>query len=530
MASSIQMVMEPSSKLLSSAKVTNPRGCSIEVDRHLQKPVLAIKGSISDTSVRLPREDRPLSSLRLHDSLLVAQVCLDALSHFALEIVVSQSGPRRTKLIIGTQVKSAKYDEETEAFTTAYLPLIIPRSKWVQVVFHIAGIVQSVFALPPCKCIDTITVAGTARLCSLCTSSDEQACIDATPENMALFAVPAYAPPIWKSASATIETSTSLPQLEAASSAPAADSFAPAQSSSCSASLSPSPPPAHEKLPGRPSHLLPLVSSPPPEPVIKPAGGSTRVDSARPNPKCDYIRLVEDEGNATADDAYTGRAPFGDLYQPSAGLEGGGGGGGGNNRRLFGNGARNAADNAASGGLGGWETSADDRKSEAAATSPGRTGRAEPPKRPVPRRSLTGPPNSSAVDHERMQRIIAARKRQVSPRQNIAAPGGPRSRSNGSRRQQRLRRRMRVLRANEQKVNRAAAAKTLTASELPLSQHIELPDDAAVLTPASPADAPLCGFGFGYLGVLKANGEYEEDEDANLNLCGALTLNSDGEE
>ncbi|KPA73292.1 hypothetical protein ABB37_09996 [Leptomonas pyrrhocoris] len=520
MTSSLQLVMEASSKLLTTAKVSNPRGCSFNVDRHLQKPVLILKGAITETSVRLPREDRPLSSLQLHDSLLVAQICLDVLSHFALEIVVSHSSPRRTKLVIGTHLKTAKCDDIADEFTTAYLPLIIPRSKWVQVVFHVAGIVHSVFSLPSCKCIDAITVAGTGKVCCMYTSSDEQVCIDVTPENMALFAVPAYAPPIWKSAGPLAESPTSLPALEAANSAPAADSFVIAQSSTRSAPLSPSPSPARGRPSGHPSRLQPLASSPLPDSAPPLNTVSVRRESDRSSLKCDYIRLVEDDVGSAAEEGYSGRAFSGEMCPQSGGHESG-------NRRLLGNGARSAADSLG-GGLSGWEQPVDDRKPEVAATSPGRLGKAEPPRRPQ-RKSISAPPSSAPADKERMQRIIASRKRQVSPRQNNTGASGPRARSTGSRRQQRLRRRMRVLRANEQKANRAAAAKTLAASDIPLFHQVELPEELLASTPPSFSETPLCGFGFGYLGVLKANGEYEEDEDANLNLQGALTLNSDDE-
>lgn len=520
MASSLQLVMEANSKLLSSAKVINPRGCSLDVDRHIQKTVLILKGTVSETSVRLPREDRPLSSLRLSDSLLIAQLCLDSLNHFALEVVVSQSNTRRTKLVIGTHIKTAKYDEDSLDSATAYLPLIIPRNKWVQVVFHIAGIVQSVFTLSPCQYMDAIAIAGSGKVCSLYTSSDEQACIDATPESMALFAVPAYAPPIWKSAGAAPEGPTSLPALEAAHRAPAADALVSLPPPSCSVSLSPSPPPAHEKPAAHPSRLQPLVPSHPAEAASRIGNVPVAVEPARANPKCDYIRIVEDEGSTAVDEAYSGRSPFGDGYPQFGTLESGA-------RRALSNGVRNATD-CAGGGLSGWESPLEDRKPETVATSPGRPGRLEPARRPQ-RRSVSGPPNGVVVENERMQRIIAARKRQVSPRLNNAGAGGVRGRSTGSRRQQRLRRRMRVLRANEQKVSKAAAAKTLAASEVPLSRHLELHEDLQMATSTSLAETHLCGFGFGYLGVLKANGDYEEDEDANLNLRGALTLNSDDE-
>ncbi|KPI83766.1 hypothetical protein ABL78_7201 [Leptomonas seymouri] len=519
MSSSLQLVMEANSKLLSSAKVTNPRGCSLDIDSHLQKPVLTLKGAVPMTSIRLPREDRPLSSLRLRDSLLVAQICLDALSHFALEIVTSQSGTRRIKLIIGTHIKAAKYDESADEFATACLPLIIPRCKWVQVVFHVVGIVQSFFSLPPYKYIDTITISGTGKMCSLYTCSDEQACFDATPESLALFAVPAYAPPIWKSAGTFTEGATSLPALEAANSAPTADAFVHSPSPLHSASLSPSPLPVHDKLSGHPCRLQPLVSSPPVS-ASPPNAASMREEPTRSNQKCDYIRLVEDESGSAAEEGYSGRTFFGEIYHQSGGQEGG-------NRRLLGNGARSATDSLG-GGLGCWEQPVDERKSEGAATPPGRLGRAEPQRRPQ-QKSVNGSSNNAAATNERMQRIIAARKRQVSLRQSNAGASGPRGRSTGSRRLQRFRRRMRVLRANEQKVNRAAAAKALAASDIPLSQRVELPEDVLASTPTPSSEAPVCGFGFGYLGVLKANGEYEEDEDANLNLWGALTLNSDDE-
>lgn len=520
MSSSIQLVMEANSKLLASAKVMNPQGCSLDVDRHIQKTVLILKGTVSETSVRLPREDRPSSSLRLHDSLLVAQLCLDVLSHFAIEIVVSQGGVRRTKLVIGTHVKVARYDDSSADFTAAYLPLIIPRNKWVQVIFHIAGIVQSVFNLPPCKYIDMIAVAGSGKMCCLCTSSDEQACIDATPESMALFAVPAYAPPIWKSAAAVADDAPTLPSLEAAQSAPPADILAPLRRASFSLSLTPSPPPAHEKPDGHPVRLQPLVAAPPSEFAQKYNRSSSAAEAPRGNAKSDYIRIVEDEYSPFGDESLPGRSGYGEGCSQSAPPESGA-------RRIPGNGVRGAADNTA-GCLSGWEQSLDDRKPEVVAAQPGRPGKLEPPRRPQ-RRSVSGQPGVGPTDNERMQRIVAARKRQVSPRQTNGAVGGARGRSTGSRRQQRLRRRMRVLRANEQKVNKAAAAKTLAASDIPLSQQVELQDDPLGMTPTSLSDTPFCGFGFGYLGVLKANGEYEEDEDANLNLRGALTLNSDNE-
>ncbi|KAK7196560.1 hypothetical protein NESM_000594200 [Novymonas esmeraldas] len=522
MATDLQLVMEANSKLLTSAKVVNPRGCSIDIDKYIRRPVLIMKGTPSQTRVRIPREDRPLSSLRLHDSLLVAQICLNAMDHFALEIVVSQYTVNRTKLVIGTYVKAARYDERADELTTAYLPLIIPRNKWVQVVFHVAGIAHSVFNLPSITCIDTITLTGTGKMCCVFTSSDEQRCIDATPDGMALFAVPAYAPPIWKTAAPSPDHPPSLPTLDARSVTPLA-SDPPSNSAlalrvespaSVTSSLS-----RHQVLPPRLQPLTDMTAASP-SPHVPPSIGVSEQGEAPANKgvarshfKCDYLRLVDSDDAAARDDFATMSSSYGDTQRQPAQQEGGAG------RSLA---ALRGAVDATTGGLSGWDPPLEERTGATAATSSARTSKGDAVKR-QPRKPKGAPAAPGVGDNERMQRLVASRKRRVVPRQGSLSNGGGESgRSNGSRRQQRLRRRMRVLRANEQKVNKAAAAKTLVASELPLSQHVTVAED-------STEAAPVCGYGFGYLGMLKPNGEYEEDEDANLNLRGALTLLTDGE-
>lgn len=531
MTAALQLVMEANSKLLTSAKVANPRGCSIDIDKLIHKPVLIMKGSTSQTRVRIPREDRPLSSLRLHDSLLVAQISLNSMEHFALEVVVSQYTVSRTKLVIGTHIRAARFDQNAEDLTTAYLPLIIPRNKWVQVVFHIAGIAHSVFNLPSITCIDTITLTGTARMCCVFTSSDEQSCIDATPDGMALFAVPAYAPPIWKTAISTPDhSSIPLPVLEARNASPVVGEL---PSISASATASESPPPIasplskHQAMPPRLEPIRDVVATPPSP--KGPSSSNSAVPMAalplakapvRSPPRCEYIRLVDDDDLATRSELAAVSSSYPETHRQTLSNQDGG------NGRVYG-GTRGGGGgvDAAGGGLGGWENPPDERPGAGSASPPPRNGKAEALKKPMQRKprsgpGLPGPPG--AGDNERLQRIIASRKRRVAPRQGSVSGGGDSGRGTGSRRQQRLRRRMRAMRANEQKVNKAAAAKGLLASELPLSERISLAEEAVEA-------APVCGYGFGYLGVLKPNGEYEEDEDANLRLAGALTLLTDGE-
>ncbi|KAG5482802.1 hypothetical protein LSCM1_06832 [Leishmania martiniquensis] len=521
MATELQFVMEANSKLLMHAKVVNPRGCSIDIDKHIRKPVLIMKGAPSQTRVQIPREDRPLSSLRLHNSLLAAQICLDSTDHFALEIVVSQYTVNRTKLVIGTYVKTARYDETAEELTTAYLPLIIPRSKWVQVVFHVAGIAHSVFHLPSITCIDTITLTGTGKMSCVFTSSDEQSCIDAAPESMALFAVPAYVPPIWKTASAPSEHRSPPLVVETVTKTVLKGDV---PSAIAAAARVESPPSAatplsmHSVIPPR---LQPLqeTATPPSYPHLsstKSASVQVGAPLGKGSPsltsKCDYIRLVDSEDITIRDEHATASSSYGEGHRQQALQEA-------NTGKSSGV-VRAAAINTP-GGLSAWEQFSEEPTAAPVTASSARAGRVDAAKRP-PRKpkGVTASPGSG--DNERLQRIIASRKRRVVPAQVSASSSGDDGRSSSSRRQQRLRRHMRVLRANEQKVNKAAAAKTLVASELPLSQRVAVAED---LTEA----APICGYGFGYLGVLKPNGEYEEDESANLNLEGALTLLTDAE-
>ncbi|CAJ1006873.1 hypothetical protein Q4I28_002187 [Leishmania naiffi] len=523
MATQLQLVMEANSKLLTHAKVVNPLGCSIVIDKHIRKPVLIMKGKPSQTRVQIPREDFPLSSLRLHDSLLVAQLCLDSIDHFALEVVVSQYTVNRTKLVIGTYIKDPRYDETADEVTTAYLPLIIPRNKWVQVVFHVAGIAHSVFNLPCISWIDTITLTGAGKMSCLFVSSDEQSCIDAAPEGMALFAVPAFVPPIWKTATASHEHlssplavgTRSVTQLTSDLPFVTAAGLRVESPPSVALSLS-----MHSVIPQRLQPLKDTVVVSPSYPQAPGRSATGEVGAALGEglfhslSKCDYIRLVDNEDMVAKAEHATISCSYGDGHRQQASQEATAG-------RPYVP-ARGTA-NSSAGGLSGWEQPPEERASAPAAVSLTRASKVDATKRPPQKlRGIPSLPGPS--DTERVQRIIASRKSRVTPTQRSVSSSGDDGRGNVSRRQQRLRRRMRVLRANEQKASKAAAAKALVASELPLSQRV-----SAAVAEDSIEAAPICGYGFGYLGVLKPNGEYEEDEEANLNLEGALTLLTDGE-
>lgn len=544
-------VIEANNKFLSTVNVVNARGCSIQLDNVLKEPVLVLKGTPSQTRVQLPREDRPLTSLNLKESLLVGQLFLFPADHFAVELTATQTIMSRVKLVIGTYIKEARFDDGGTGISTAYLPLVIPRNKWVQVVFHIMGIITSIFGLQPPKCIDSITLAGTGKLCRLLAHSDEQTCIDATPPGMPLFAVPAYAPPIWatsvKHEAASTKPLTALPTLSTASCHAAAAAIPQSPISSLSKVETPSMPSTHLKPLDIGSSPPPLVPSPKktnslsavyldqkPDVVVNRSESSNKRSSVETGSPCgsdvphvkdqgrSYIRLVE-EGNRAS-----GSQPFSSFSFGVSQRQQSGDSVGHQHQRDLCSWAANSWD-----GLSGWEDDSLQRlvlSHPSSACGPSkadvqkRTG-----KKPSSKTAAGATPNGAQMN-ERTQRLVASRRRQAPVRQSsLGCEGG----SNSSRRRQRLRRRLRILRANEQKTNKAIAAQTLVASEMPLSKQMDAirGSEETNADGASPFAAPICGYGFGYLGVLKANGEYEEDDEANMNLKGALTLQlSDDEE
>lgn len=529
-------VLTPSMDFFKLAKVCNPKGCYIELDKGLKENILVMKGDPSETKVQLPRENRASSSLQLRHSLAALQVNLNNVDHFGIELTLRQSPGTRMRLVIGTFIREAKQEQSLNGMCTAYLPLIIPRNRWVQVVFHISGIVAYLFCMPPIKSIDTIALTGTARVSRLMTSTDEQTCIDATPDGMALFAVPAYAPPIWKTAAkhngcsednecqssrnmSSNSGATSATSVEKAAATswmpPTADS--PDHTNKFSHALPPlsttsslgvnlihsstsmldtldaaSSTTALDRSTARMEAVIaPKSTSAPPEGSDKHAGTSHR--SCPP-----YIRLVEGsethgiQPKASSSSSYPRRvcASPRENYTAEAWLE-----------------------------VSGWEEEQDDvisgDKSDA--------------------KSATGKKNSKkeGTTDEKSRKMISTRKGRGQSQgklvaQRSANPTSPSKEDSSAispavRRRRRVRRRLQILKANEKKNVKNLVGKSLHASELPIVID-GVSNSSSSLSSEDHIHDPKYGYGFGYLGILRENGEYEVDENADLRMKGALTL------
>ncbi|KAG8344750.1 hypothetical protein TRVL_04417 [Trypanosoma vivax] len=187
---------------LNNAKVDS-KSCSIQYDRILNVPVLIMKGDPSNARVQIPRDGSSLSSVPLPHSLIVLQTYLGSFDSFALEVSMTVLTSIRVKLVIGTHFTKASVEDTKNGLIFSRMPLIVPRNRWVQIVFHVSGIVVHLLDLPPIKFIESISLSGTCKASRLMTSSDEEVAINATPSDMMLFAVPAYAPPIWRTAAST---------------------------------------------------------------------------------------------------------------------------------------------------------------------------------------------------------------------------------------------------------------------------------------------------------------------------------------
>lgn len=612
---SMQPVIVPSVAFLNTAKVLNPKGCSVEQDKLLKTPVLVMKGEPSQTRVQFPREDRPLSSLHIRDSLLSMQLFLSSVDQFMVELTITQSAVIRMKLIIGTQVHEAKHETPLGSMPVARLPLIIPRSRWVQVVFHVAGIVETLFGLPPMKSIDSIALAGTAKVSRVMSSQDEESCIASTPEGMALFAVPAYTPPIWSTApkppspfkeglGTGNDTKSPPPKLlsEGGRGSVNGDREAGSALLGSTSSLSTSSPTRRGRA--APARLQPLeqpcvshlgdarggsavMEAAQPskygQPPLEQQGASLSTSqSTRPTPSTatspvvdhrdvqsttttttakaqkgaarTYLRLVEDgespqpprtvlfglaprrapagpEGAArdAARAGGRGAGPSGDCTRPGEGPLG-----------LW------SAPTDTTDAISGWGDAEDGATPTTTSAGPAAKDNASPTHSP-PRGADTHASGTHSKQRpsitERQARVVAARKRHVAPprtrsqqhqgsRSGSSAREGP-TVSPAVRRRRRARRRMQLLRANAQKNSKLVAARALLPSELPIAgDPVGSPTEATLSTPTSAtADEggglraePKYGYGFGYLGVLHENGEYVVDENADLNLRGAMSL------
>ncbi|CCW65476.1 unnamed protein product [Phytomonas sp. EM1] len=196
---SFEPIVVPGVAFLSTAKIANPKGCFIE-NEDKKRPVLVIQGKVDETRVQIPREEQFLSPLGICDHLLILQLRLPSLNHFALELIITHLGNSRMKLILGTHLKETRCDKPVGRMPVAMLPLIIPRNQWVQVVFHIKGIVDKIFNLSPFNFIDSVSFCGNARIGMMMSSSSEELCLEKSQTKMAVLLVPAYGPPVWSTA------------------------------------------------------------------------------------------------------------------------------------------------------------------------------------------------------------------------------------------------------------------------------------------------------------------------------------------
>lgn len=548
-------IVTPSPEFLKVAKVLNPKGCSIELDKVLRENILVMKGDPTQTRVQLPREDRPSSSLQLRHSLVTLQVNLNAIDHFGIELTLSQSAVVRMRLVIGTFIREARHDQSINGMCTAHLPLIIPRNRWVQVVFHISGIVDYLFGMPPIKSIDSIALTGTAKVSRLMTSSDEQSCIDATPEGMALFAVPAYAPPIWNTAAKLEHNSNASNTNSGGNASSGGGGHATAENAAAAAAARGNPSADSPIDSGKHNNALPPLSNTSSssnlhgtrgpsgatklEPVERVSGdSSTRISphdsTTNPHTRVE-VHLAPQPSSAPP--TSTNRRGFtkpqyirlvdGNEFQPIQPKTS-------NNsaspRRIVG------ANRESTGVTGdawmeitGWE---EDLQEEGTAGGGGTTSGGKSSEKGNPTSRRNPKKEGSTAAEERNQKLLANRRAR-SQSQGRGGGAGQRSQSSKDentispavRRRRRVRRRLQILKANEMKNNKNMVAKSLHASEIPIAGNLVPPDSTtSSQSEASHDHDPKYGYGFGYLGILREDGEYEVDENADLRMKGALTL------
>ena len=189
---------------LATVKLTNPRCGKIEFERAVRSNVLTIEGDLTQSRIQVPREDRPLSSLQLHHSLLVLQLLIPSSGQFLMELTVSHSPTIRMRLSAATFIARADV-VDAKGMAHAKIPLVIPRNSWVQIVFNIGGIFTHLFNLPAVRWIDSVVLAGSCKIRRMLSSADEVSAIESKPPGMLLFAVPAYGPPVWQTAVAREE-------------------------------------------------------------------------------------------------------------------------------------------------------------------------------------------------------------------------------------------------------------------------------------------------------------------------------------
>ncbi|KAF5220747.1 hypothetical protein TcYC6_0035020 [Trypanosoma cruzi] len=197
----LQEVLVPrDSGCLRTAIVQNESSCAIQYDRTLRAPVLVLRGGLSHARVEIPCEGYKFLLKKFPQLLIILQTYLSSFDSFSLEVTMHTRTSIRVDLTIGTQFNKASVADLNTGVVVSKMPLIIPRNRWVQVVFHVSGILTHLFDLPPIQSLDSISLTGTCKTSRLMVCNDEEEAINAAPGDMALFAVPAYAPPVWQTA------------------------------------------------------------------------------------------------------------------------------------------------------------------------------------------------------------------------------------------------------------------------------------------------------------------------------------------
>lgn len=588
------LLVPRSPESLTAVRVQNELCCAIKYDRTLRLPVLVMKGDLSSARVEIPCEHR-LPSLRQSSySLIIFQTYLDSFDAFALEVAMRISPFQRVDLTIGTQFNKATVEDPRNGILVSKMPLIIPRNRWVQVVFHLSGIVTYLLELSPIESINTISLSGTCKTSRLMMSNDEDKAISATPNSMVLFAVPAYAPPIWQTAAAMVspaitnssrtlvEKTTNINALGTCVAGVGESSKDPRVTSplrhdgAVKPNMSSSPVLPEQKL-----SRLDVVSTSPPlvpcEPLQENRG--PRVQRGIPNalppssprqvqhqeqaksfPKeesMSYIRLVDRTTpflNKNSTSLTRNRLNNSMAREPT------------NGPVASASAAAAVSSAAVTTGIAdmccaitGWGKAMDlvgggNTMSPSSAHSTGK-GPSLSNYRLSAEKGAAGGGNKSNKAAEANASKVQQQKKtaELKRRPNVATPskrrkGGGRTDAQLSGdndntssatyatkrrgfflRRRRLRKRMKLLREAQMSARRIHEMKKLPASEVPIDPL----EEALMMVEGEILDVmkePRCGYGFGYLGVLRESGGFEADEDVDTRLKGALTLELSEEE
>ncbi|ORC88064.1 uncharacterized protein TM35_000181210 [Trypanosoma theileri] len=578
----LQDILVPrNSGCLSTARIQNESCCTIKYDRILRLPVLVMKGSLTTSRVRIPREESPLSFLHLPYSLIVLQTYLGSFDSFALEVGVGISRQLSVKLTIGTQFNKPSAENPSNGVVIAKMPLIIPRNRWVQVVIHVSGIVTQILNLPPIKFIDSISLSGTCKASRIMLANDEDEAINATPPAMALFAVPAYAPPIWQTAGGAISPSITnnksiestdtakhrlsngqLPVVKETSEGVRSAGALGRQEESVTNRTLPQPPstapptttrphpltsPLQEQLEQQPKQEQEQQQQQQKQKQLRKLSSITKGDSMT------YIRLVDETG------ASQHRNPIASIRQRSGNVSG---------KENVGNSA--AASSLSSAVISasphstpvidalqcitGWKETVDIGGSTSLVSSTpveltgkGRvstnhesgteqssgggniksnsnnSGTDNSGSRTQPPKKMTGVRKRVIQFPTKFRKTIGADGQLVADNDSGAASANTAKRKGLTLRRTRIRKQIKLLREAQLSVRRIQEIKKLPASEMPIDPQ----EEALMMVGEETVDVlkePRCGYGFGYLGVLHEGGGFETDEGADTKLKGALTL------